>query len=84
MFAASESELEALLYIVETFSSDIGMEFGIEKCAALQIIRGRKVSIEGIDLPNGMMMREVEEIGYKYLGVLEGADIKKQRNEGKS
>ena len=34
-----------------------------------------KVRTEGIVLPNGEVMKEVDKEGYKYLGVLEGADI---------
>jgi hypothetical protein len=37
---------------------------------------GRKVVCEGIDLPDGQRIKEVDEDGYRYLGVLEGASIK--------
>ena len=36
---------------------------------------GPKTRGEGIVLPDGQVMGEVDENGYKYLGVLEGADI---------
>ena len=51
------------------------MEFGLEKCAMLVLKRDKKVRCEGILLADGQMMREVDENGYKYLRVLEGADI---------
>ena len=54
---------------------DIGMEFGLDKCAVLSIRNGVKVHYEGIGLPSGDVMKELDENGYKYLGVIEGADI---------
>lgn len=75
LYGRSEIELERLVDVVRVFSSDIGMEFGIEKCAVLVIRKGVKARCEGIELPDGDVMREVDQGGYKYLGVLEGADI---------
>lgn len=57
------------------FSRYIGMEFGIDKCAVLVLEKGMEVRCEGVVLPDGKIMGEVDECGYKYLGVLEGADI---------
>ena len=51
------------------------MEFGIEKCAVLVLNKRAKVRCEGIMLPGGEIMSEVDQSGYKYLGVLEGTDI---------
>ena len=67
--------MEGLVRLVKKFSDDIGMEFGIDKCATLEIRHGKQVACEGIALPGGEVMKEVEESGYKYLGVLEGASI---------
>ena len=33
LFAKNENELETLIHAVRIYSQDIGMEFGIEKCA---------------------------------------------------
>ena len=78
LFAKNKVQLERLVSIVHGFSRDIGMEFGLDKCAMLVIERGVKVSddCEGIGLPDGQMIKTVDEDGYKYLGVLEGAGIK--------
>ena len=46
------------------------MKFGIDKCAVLELERGRLVMSEGIELPDGERMKEVDQEGYKYLGVL--------------
>ena len=35
LFAKNEEELEILMQVVRIYSDDIGMEFGIEKCAML-------------------------------------------------
>ena len=44
------------------------MEFGIEKCAALVLKRGKVVKSEGIKLPDNKKMRTFEENeGYTYL-----------------
>ncbi len=46
------------------------------KCAVLVLKQGVKIRCEGIVLPDGQMMVEMDSNGYKYyLGVLEGADI---------
>ena len=60
---------------VRIFSSDIGMQFGIDKCAVLVMKRGKLVLCDGIEMPDGNSIREVEESGYKYLGVLEADDL---------
>ena len=75
LYGKSEKELEALVELVSAFSRDVGMEFGLDKCAVLSIRKGVKVHCEGIGLPSGEAMKELDENGYKYLGMLGGADI---------
>ena len=41
LFAKNEKELEILIHTVRTYSQDIGMEFGIEKCAMLVMKSGK-------------------------------------------
>ena len=76
LYGGNREEVEGLVGVVKKFSDDIGMEFGIDKCATLEIRHGKQVECDGIELPGGEVMKEVEEGGYKYLGVLEGACIK--------
>lgn len=83
LYGRSEGQLDSLVRIVRTYSQDIGMQFGIDKCAVLTVKKGVKVRCEGIELPSGEVMKEVDETGYKYLGVLEGADIKNREMKGK-
>ena len=82
LYGKTEAELEDLVEVVRVFSRDIRMEFGLDKCAVLVIERGVKVRREGIELPNGKMMKEVSEEGYRYLGVLEGASILNKEMKG--
>ena len=75
LYGGSIEEVNELCDVVHKFSSDIGMKFGMDKCAVLQMKHGVKVRCEGVELPDGEMMKEVDDAGYKYLGVLEGAGI---------
>lgn len=40
---------------VRIFSSDIGMTFGIEKCAIVEMKRGKLIESDGLNLPEGQM-----------------------------
>ena len=52
------------------------MEFRLPKCAVLIMKRGKVVKSEGISMPDGKMMKNIEEGGYKYLGILEANGVK--------
>ncbi len=52
LYASSVDELESLIYVANTFSKDIGMEFGLDKCAVLVLKQGVKIRCEGIVLPD--------------------------------
>ena len=45
------------------------MKFGIDMYAVLELERGRLVRSEGIELLDGERTEEVDQEGYKYLGV---------------
>ena len=48
------------------------MEFGIEKCATLVMEKGKIVKSVGIELPDGKVIKSLQEgESYKYLGILE-------------
>ena len=77
LFAKNEKELEILLQSVRIYSQDIGMEFGMEKCAILVMKSGKRLITEGIELPNQVVIRTLgEKETYKYLGILEADTIK--------
>ena len=68
---------------IEVFSQDIGMEFGIKKYRVIIMNTGKVKSTEGIELPSGEKIREIEEDGYKYLGILEYDRVKEQEIKDK-
>ena len=77
LFAKNEKELETLIHAVRVYSQNIGMEFGIEKCAMLVMKSGKRHMTDGIELPNQDRIRTLEEKEtYKYLGILEADTIK--------
>ena len=64
--------MDSLVQTVRLFSEDIGMEFGIEKCAMLVMEKGKIVKSVGIELPNGKVIKSLQEgESCKYLGILE-------------
>ena len=68
----SEKGLDSLIQAVRDFSEDIGMEFGIEKCAMLVMKKGKIVKSVGIELPDGKVIKSLQEgESYRYLGILE-------------
>ena len=44
--------------------------------------RRKVVKSEGISIPNGTLMKNIEEGGYKYLGILEADDVKHEEMKG--
>ena len=77
LFAKNEKELETLIYAVKIYSQDIGMEFGIEKCAMPVMKSGKRHMTVGMELPNRDRIRTLEEKEtYKYLDILEADTIK--------
>ena len=64
--------MDSLVQTVRVFSEDIGIEFGIEKCAMLVMEKGKIVKSVRIELPDGKVIKSwLEGESYKYLGILE-------------
>ena len=82
LYGKSENEIKGLVSTVEVFSQDIGMEFGIKKCGVNMMNRGKVKSTDGIELPSGEKIREIED-GYKHLGILEYDRVKEQEMKDK-
>ena len=77
LFAKNEKELETLIHAVRIYSQDIGMEFGIEKCAMLVMKSDKRHMTDGMELPNHDKIRTLRENKtYKYLGILKADTIK--------
>ena len=77
MYAKNEKGLESLVQIVRIFSDDIGIEFGIDKCGALVLKRGKITKFHGISLPGERVMKElIKGARYKYPGILPADQIR--------
>ena len=84
LFPNNKKELETLIHTIRIYSQDIGMEFGIEKCALLVMKSGKRHLIDGIELPNQDTIRTpAENETYKYLGILEADTIKQVEMKSK-
>ena len=65
LFGESERDIESLVNTVDRFSCDISMQFGIEKCDVIIMKRGRMVTCDGIQLPDGKKMKRFKDESYK-------------------
>ena len=82
LYGKSSDKLELLLNAVQIFSTDISMEFGLEKWATLTIHKGKATHTEGLTLSNNNTIKELSlEESYKYLGVLQAEDVKTSSSE---
>ena len=69
LYAATLQQRKLQLDIVTTFSHDIGMAFGEDKCGYVCIERGKKKSLGKSIIMNGVTIRELEEgEPCRYLG----------------
>ena len=70
LYSRSEKGLDSLVLTIRVFSEDIGMEFGIGKCATLVIEKGKIVKSVGIELLDGKVLKSLQE-GESYKGILQ-------------
>lgn len=71
LYAGNSQHLKHLLSLTESFSLDIHMRFGIDKCKT-QCIAGGKRIIEGFELVNREVIEGMGDTdSYKYLGILQ-------------
>ena len=76
IFGKSDNQIDSLIQTVFAFSGDISMEFRLKKCGAVILKKGKLVKFDGIHLPNQEIMKEADENGYNYIGILEFEKIK--------
>ena len=77
LFAKNEEELETLIHTIRIYIQDIGMKFGIEKCAMLVMKSDKRHLTDGMKLPSQDKIRTLgEKETFKYLGILESDTIK--------
>ena len=72
LFPKNEKEWETLIHAVRIYSQNIGMKFGIEKCAMLIMKSRKRLMTNRMELPNQEKIRMLREKEiYKFLGILE-------------
>nr|CAI5839441.1 unnamed protein product [Callosobruchus analis] len=64
LYAEQEAHLQSLISICKTFSQDIRMEFGFDKCATISVRRGKHCVQQVSDFQS---LDEMDT--YKYLGI---------------
>lgn len=75
IYASKLSHLEHLLNIVEKFSKDICMNFGLDKCRTLRMIRGKLQEGEFESQDGQSIHAMLEGETYKYLGIKQAKNI---------
>ena len=79
LYGKEKNQLHSLVQAMQNISNDIGMTFGIEKCAMVEMKRGKLSDSNGIDLTEGNKIKSLQdEEVYKYLGVLKNDKIKRK------
>ena len=72
LFARNDTQLHILLRTVKMFSDDVGLTFGMDKCAKLSVSRGKAVETDDLVVHDDFCIRELNTFeAYKYLGFFE-------------
>ena len=83
-YANNKTSALQQLELITTFTNDIGMKFGSDKCAYLNIERGRRVQLNEKISVNGLELNELEDgDSYTYLGVDENITYHGELNKEK-
>ena len=61
LYGKNNEEVEVTLSPVKIFSDDIGMEFGLDKCAKATLIGERLTSTNEIKLDGSTSIRELDQ-----------------------
>ena len=61
LYGKMMQELDSLVQTVRIFNGDIGMQFGISKCAMLEMERDKVVQSEETELPNGKTIKSLND-----------------------
>ena len=84
LYSKNDQEQVGQLKIVKQISDDIGMTFGLEKCAKASFKRGKLVSTGNIEISDDTAIQELnQEEVYKYLGVDESDGIQHSKMKEK-
>ena len=70
LIAKSEEELHKQIQTLKTFSDDIHMAFGLEKCAKVTFKRGKLIQVQNLMIGATREVQELEQgNNYKHLGI---------------
>ena len=83
LYAATNNQLQELLWLTLTFSRDIKMVFGIEKCKTLYIAEGKLEMSNFTTEDDDTMEAMNEDDMYRYLGHMQAKQIKHARMKQK-
>ena len=83
LFAKSKNQIDSLVETVHIFSEDIGMQSGMKKCGLIIMERGKVIRTDGIRLPDGQQLKDIDETDYIYLAILETDRIKEKEMKKK-
>lgn len=75
LFAKDDHNLEGQLQTKTNFSDDIGMEFGLIKCAKATYEKRILIKSKSIKSENDKTKKELQQEVYRYLGVIESNEI---------
>ena len=83
-YGENDYKLDGLSKIMKTFSDNIGMTFGLEKCVKVTFIRGKLKYTSSIVLDTDTKIKELDqEETYKYSGIEEGDGIQHEKMKQK-
>ena len=63
LYSDTQENMQRLVNITSTFSSDIAMEFGLDKCATVSMIKVKLGDVKSIPLPSGNQIAFIDEEG---------------------
>ena len=71
-YCSSFENIRKMILLIESFTHDIGMSFGIGKCKVVNMKAGKYASLGAVELASGEVVEELksDEV-YKFLGVEE-------------
>ena len=75
LYSNTQENMQQLVNITSSFSTDIAMKFGLDKCTTISISKRKLGDAKSIPLPSGNQIESIDEEGYKYLGILESDNI---------
>ena len=72
LYNSNQKDLKKQIELVYKYSRDIGMEFGLDKCAKINVIRGKHQPAEDLEIDHNKFIKELDrDQQYKYLGMIE-------------